>query len=88
MKRFVVAMTMVVTLVVSSGSALADKPARSCPDRFRLATLQDIIDIFGPEGNVPAIENFFEAVDKNEDELICAKDHPSGVNGIDNTANQ
>jgi hypothetical protein len=71
--------------------AVADKPARGCPPDFRLADLQDVLEIgeeFFPDVPEEHVIAGFQTIDKNDDGLICSQRKQEGkFNFIDNTSN-
>jgi hypothetical protein len=78
MRKLLIVASLVLWLSVFPSLASADPPVGTCPPPFELRTFEQI------SGAPPGL---LESVDKNEDERVCVKPHPTaGLIIIDNTA--
>ena len=71
------------TLAVTTSPAGAEKPDRGCPPSFDEVGPAELYARFP----VPGFDALFAFFDKNDDDVLCAKETPGVFNTIDNTAN-
>lgn len=72
-------------VAATAGTAVAEKPARGCTASYDTITRDELRTQF-PE--VVGFDALFESLDKNGDDLLCAKQVPGLFNTVDNTANK
>ena len=69
----------------TAGPAVAEKPVRGCTASYDPITRDELRERFP---HVVGFSTLFEFLDKNGDDLLCAKQVPGLFNTVDNTANQ
>lgn len=72
-------------VAATTGSAGAEKPARGCTASYDPITRDELRAQFP---GVAGFDALFESLDKNGDDVLCAKQVPGLFNTVDNTANQ
>ena len=72
-------------VAATAGTAAADKPVRGCTASFDPITQDELRTSFP---DVVGFDVLFESLDKNEDDVLCAKQVPGLFNTVDNTANR
>ena len=69
----------------TAGTAVAEKPVRGCTASYEPITRNELRTRFP---DVAGFESLFASLDKNGDDVLCAKQVPGLFNTVDNTANQ
>ena len=72
-------------LAVTAGPAGAEKPVRGCTASYDPITRDGLRTQFP---DVAGFDALFASLDKNGDDVLCAKQVPGLFNTVDNTANK
>ncbi|MDQ3384686.1 MAG: hypothetical protein M3503_01535 [Actinomycetota bacterium] len=80
-----VALVSPLLVAATTGTAAAEKPVRGCTASYHRITRDELRTQFP---NVVGFEALFASLDKNGDDVLCAKQVPGLFNTVDNTANQ
>lgn len=82
MRRTITGLLVAALLTIAAAlPAAAAKPTRGCPSSFQRQAREAVLTMF------PGAAGVFDAVDKNDDQLVCTKRTPGLFNLVDNTSN-